>query len=139
RWHQRSDKQGVILDSAFSLFKVTKEGYDTLRAREEPVKVAIPPQKNAKIWQHGNCKAPPHPRDANLRAIRQQGRNAWKRQANYHRRSLAETTMFRFKTILGGKVRSRSFDNQATELLLQCAALNRMIQLAKPDTVWVDD
>ncbi|MEL6171560.1 MAG: IS5 family transposase, partial [Pseudomonadota bacterium] len=79
--------------------------YDTLRAREEPVKVAIPPQKNAKIWQHGNCKAPPHPRDANLRAIRQQGRNAWKRQANYHRRSLAETTMFRFKTILGGKVR----------------------------------
>ncbi|MEO1254376.1 MAG: hypothetical protein AAFY41_05760, partial [Bacteroidota bacterium] len=37
-WHQRSDKQGVILDSAFSLFKVTKEGYTT-----EPNKLQ-PPQ-----------------------------------------------------------------------------------------------
>ncbi|MEO1299121.1 MAG: IS5 family transposase [Cyanobacteria bacterium J06636_16] len=92
--------------------------YDALQARERPVKVAIPPQKNAKIWQHGNCQAPPHPRDENLRAIRKQGRKAWKRQAHYHRRSLAETTMFRFKTIFGGKVRSRGFDNQATELLL---------------------
>ncbi|MEM1367144.1 MAG: IS5/IS1182 family transposase, partial [Cyanobacteria bacterium P01_H01_bin.15] len=38
-----------------------------------------------------------------------------------------------------GKVRSRKFENQGTELLLQCAALNRMIQIAKPDTVWVED
>ena len=57
----------------------------------------------------------------------------------YHRRSLAETTMFRHKAAFGGKVRSRRFDNQAVEILLQCAALNRMIQLAKPKTVWVDD
>ncbi|MEO1145351.1 MAG: IS5/IS1182 family transposase, partial [Cyanobacteria bacterium J06638_22] len=66
-------------------------------------------------------------------------RKALKRQSNYHRRSIAETTMFRLKAIFGAKVRSRKFDNQAAELLLQCAALNRMIQLAKPDTVWVED
>jgi hypothetical protein len=111
--------------------------YDVLQERE--AKAGIPPQKNAKIWQHGNCKAPPHPRDENLRAIRKQGRKVWKRQANYHRRSLAETTMYRLKTIFGGKVCSRTFENQAIELLLQCAALNRMIQVAKPDTVWVND
>ena len=110
--------------------------YDALMERNATA--AIPPRKNAKIWQHGNCNAPPHPRDQNLRAIRKQGRKRWKKQAHYHRRSLAETTMFRFKTIFGGKVSSRNFDNQATELLLQCAALNRMIQIAKPDTVWVD-
>lgn len=100
---------------------------------------AIPPRKNAKIQQHGNCKAPPHPRDQNLRLIRKRGRKAWKKLIRYHRRSLAETTMFRHKAAFGGKVRSRKFDNQAVEILLQCAALNRMIQLAKPDTVWVDD
>lgn len=110
--------------------------YDALTQRN--TKAAIPPRKNAKIWRHGNCKGPPHPRDENLRAIRKRGRKAWKKQSHYHRRSLAETTMFRLKTIFGGKVRSRTFDNQAAELLLQCAALNRMIQLAKPDTVWVD-
>lgn len=47
--------------------------------------------------------------------------------------------MSRLKAIFSGKLRSRKFDNQAAELLLQCTALNRMIQVAKPDTVWVDD
>ncbi|MGR3280627.1 transposase, partial [Acaryochloris marina NIES-2412] len=67
--------------------------YDALMERHATA--AIPPRKNAKIWQHGNCNAPPHPRDQNLRAIRKQGRKRWKKQAHYHRRSLAETTMFR--------------------------------------------
>jgi transposase len=111
--------------------------YDEIAERQ--AKPVIPPRKDAVIWQHGNCKAPPHPRDENLRYIRKHGRKKWKRDANYHRRSLAETTMFRFKTIFGGKVRSRKFDNQAVELLLQCAALNRMIQIAKPDSLMLDD
>lgn len=87
----------------------------------------IPPRKDAVIWQHGNCKEPPHPRDENLRYIRKHGRKKWKRDSNYHRRSLAETTMFRLKAIFGGKLRSRKFENQAVELFVQCAALNRMI------------
>ena len=101
-------------------------------------KAVIPPRKDAVIWQHGNCKAPAHPRDENLSYIRKHGRKKWKQDANYHRRSLAETTMFRLKAIFGGKLCCRKFDNQAVELLLQCAALNRMIQIAKPDSVWVD-
>jgi transposase len=111
--------------------------YDEIAERQ--AKPVIPPRKDAVIWQHGNRKTPPHPRDENLRYIRKHGRKKWKRDANYHRRSLAETTMFRFKTIFGGKVRSRKFDNQAVELLLQCAALNRMIQIAKPDSLMLDD
>ena len=128
-----ADIEQVSADGAYD----KRRCYDTLS--ERGTKAVIPPQKNAKIWQHGNSKAPPHPRDENLRAIRKRGRKAWKRQSNYHRRSISETTMFRLKTIFGGKVRSRKFDNQAAELLLQCAALNRMIQIAKPDTVWVED
>jgi IS5 family transposase len=128
-----ADLEQVSADGAYD----TRPCYEAIQERE--AKAGIPPRKNAKIWQHGNGKAPPHPRDENLRAIRQHGRKTWKRQSNYHRRSLAETTMYRLKTIFGGKVRSRLFDNQATELLLQCVALNRMIQVAKPDTVWIDD
>ena len=128
-----ADIEQVSADGAYD----KRRCYDALM--ERGTEAGIPPQKNAKIWQHGNCKAPPHPRDENLRAIRKRGRQAWKRQSNYHRRSIAETTMFRLKAIFGGKVRSRTFDNQATELLFQCAALNRMIQVAKPDTVWVED
>jgi hypothetical protein len=76
--------------------------YDAISGCE--AKPVIPPRKNAVIWQHGNCKAPPHPRDENLRAIRKQGRKRWKEQSNYHRRSLAETTNFRFKTIFGDRL-----------------------------------
>jgi len=107
--------------------------YDALLPLQ--AQAGIPPRKNAKIWQHGNCKAPPHPRDENLRSIRRQGRKKWKQESNYHRRSIAETTMFRMKAAFGGVVRSRKFENQATELLLQCSVLNRMIQLAKPESV----
>ncbi|MEO1148676.1 MAG: IS5/IS1182 family transposase, partial [Cyanobacteria bacterium J06638_22] len=52
----------------------------------------------------------------------------------YHRRSLAETMMFRFKTIFGRSCASRKFDNQAAELFLMCAALNRMTHLGMPDS-----
>ena len=94
----------------------------------------IPPQRNAKIWFHGNRKTPPHPRDENLRKIRLVGRAKWKREIGYHRRSLAETTMFRFKTAFGGKVSSRQMNRQVNELKVQCLVLNRMIQVAKPDS-----
>jgi hypothetical protein len=107
--------------------------YDAIAQRE--AKPVIPPRKNAVIWQHGNCKAPPHPRDENLRSICKHGRKKWKQLANDHRRSLSEMAMFRHKTFFGVKVRSRQFENQATELLCQCAILNRMIQLSKLDSV----
>ncbi|ABG52244.1 hypothetical protein Tery_3111 [Trichodesmium erythraeum IMS101] len=62
------------------------------------------------IRQHGNCKALPAPRDENLRGVRQIGRQKWKHESGYHRRSLSETTMFRFKVLFSGKLRRRSFD-----------------------------
>ncbi len=74
------------------------------------------------------CRGTPHPRDENLRRIRQVGRKKWNRESGYHRRSLSETTMFRLKVIFGAKLRRRKFDNQAVELFVQCAMLNRMTQ-----------
>jgi hypothetical protein len=61
----------------------------------------IPPRRDAKIWQHGNCQGAPWQRDENLRAIRQKGRRRWKQDSGYHRRSLAETPCFRCKTLFG--------------------------------------
>jgi len=110
--------------------------YEAIRRRQ--AKATIPPRKGAKIWRHGNSKALRHNRDENLRRIRKVGRKTWKHAHWLHRRSLAETTMFRFKMIFGGKLRSRKFENQAVELFLQCAALNRMIQVGKPASVRVE-
>jgi IS5 family transposase len=104
--------------------------YEAIRARQ--ARAAIPPQRNAKIWQHGNSKAERLARDQNLRRIRQVGRARWKRESGYHRRSLAETTMFRLKAIFGERVTARGFAGQAGQVLVRCAALNRMTQLGKP-------
>ncbi|MGD1850746.1 MAG: IS5 family transposase [Cyanophyceae cyanobacterium] len=137
-----SEVLGDLLDDTdASVEQVSADGaYDTRHCYEvlqqKGAKAVIPPRKNAKIWNHRNCRGPAHPRDENLRFIRKHGRKAWKRQHSYHRRSIAETTMGRFKSIFGGTVKSRNFHNQVAELRVKCAVLNRMIDIAKPVTVW---
>ncbi len=117
-------------DGAYDRRKV----YNLCRERHIQ-RVLIPPQKNAKIWQHGNSKAPPHPRDANLRAIRKTSRKHWKEASGYHVRSLAETAVFRFKTIFGDRLDARNLEQQATEVRIKAAVLNRMWKLGMPQTV----
>ena len=116
----------VTADGAYD----SRNCYDAIRERE--ARAAIPPQKRAKIWQHGNTKAERHIRDENLREIRRKGRAQWKQDSNYHRRSLAETQVFRVKMIFGERVSARSFEGQAAQLLVRCATLNRMTHLGMP-------
>lgn len=111
-------------------------GYDKKKVynheRLRRTKKIIPPQRNAKIKQHGNCKSPPYARDQNLRMIRKLGRKKWKEKSGYHKRSLVETTMFRLKTIFGDKLSSRDQENQQTEAKIMCIALNKMRILGMP-------
>jgi hypothetical protein len=109
-----------------------RQCYDALAQRG--AKAVIPPRRDAKIWQHGNCAGAPWQRDENLRAIRQKGRRRWKQESGYHRRSLAETTFFRLKTLFGPTLHARAFPQQATELFLKVAALNRMTHLGMPES-----
>jgi len=88
----------------------------------------------SRLWQHGNSTAPPLDRDAHLRRIRAVGRTRWKAEVGYHERSLAETTVFRFKTIFGPALRARDERARATEVRLKAAALNRMTTLGMPDS-----
>lgn len=118
----------VSADGAYD----SRNCYDVIRERK--ARAAIPPQKRARIWQHGNTKNERHIRDENLRAIRRKGRREWKRASGYHRRSLAETQVFRVKTIFGERVSARSFEGQAAQLLVRCAALNQMTHLGMPDS-----
>jgi len=96
--------------------------------------VAIPPRRRARIWCHGNCKGPRHPRDENLRKIRKLGRAKWKRQSGYHRRSRAEMTFFRLKSTFGERLSARSFSGQGNEMFIRCAALNKLTTLGMPQS-----
>jgi len=112
--------------------------YDTLRQRQSeqatPLRVTIPPRQGARIWQHGNRQAERLTRDENLRRIRQVGKKRWKEESGYHRRSLAETAMFRYKGIFGDKLSARLFESQAREAFIRGAALNTMTGLGMPES-----
>jgi IS5 family transposase len=113
-------------DGAYDKRKV----YRVLEPRTSQIR--IPPRRNAKIWKHGNATGPPLARDENLRAIRRVGRKAWKREVGYHVRSLAETGVFRLKTIFGGHLANRKPECQVTEGAIRCRALNIMTHLGMP-------
>ena len=107
-------------------------------SQEYPIEPIIALRKDAKIQQHGNRNAPPLARDEILRSIRKKGRKGWKHQSGYHRRSLAETQMFRYKQIIGDKLRARKMGNQQVESRLGCAILNRMTHLGRPESYKVE-
>jgi hypothetical protein len=115
-------------DGAYDKRKV----YDSLNAHSPDVNILIPPRKNARIWKHGNTKAERLKRDENLRSIRKDGRKEWKKKSGYHVRSLAETAMFRLKTIFGDELSARLIETQTTQALIRCAALNKMTHLGMP-------
>ena len=116
----------VYGDGGYDKWKV----YDALAKRD--ITPIIPPQRNAKIKQHGNSDAPPLPRDVAIRGIRDLGRRAWKVEVGYHERSLAETAMFRMKTTFGGELKNRLLETQQTEVRLRCKILNRFTALGLP-------
>lgn len=113
-------------------------GYDKWKSYEAIAAVdalpIIPPQRNAKIKQHGNSKAPPLPRDEALRFIRRHGRRKWKRVHGYHRRSLAETAIGRYKRIVGRVLSARTLVRQQVEARIGVEVLNRMSALGMPES-----
>jgi hypothetical protein len=117
-------------DGGYDKWKVYRE------LAERGILPVIPPQHNAKIKQHANCGEKPLPRDQAIRGIRQLGRSAWKKHVGYHRRSLAETTVYRIKTTLGVILKNRLLETQATEVRLRCKILNKFNQLGLPKFFW---
>jgi hypothetical protein len=108
--------------------------YDGVNEHSPHAEILIPPRRNARIWKHGNTKAERLKRDENVRSIRKQGRREWKKNSGYHIRSLAETAVFRLKTIFGDDLSTRLLETQTTQALIRCAALNRMTHLGMPQS-----
>ena len=102
-------------------------------AERHPVAaVVIPPRSTAVP-----CQTTTTQRDRHLAAISEHGRIAWQRSSGYCRRSLAETAMYRYKTIIGRRLHARILPNQRSEAKIACDVLNRMIWLGMPVTVRV--
>jgi hypothetical protein len=131
---------GSLLDQIDDpIVQVTADGaYDgasttqTIAQRGDGIKVVIPPRATA--VPSGELD-PPTQRDCHLAMIADQGRLAWQASTGYGQRSLVETAMGRYKTLIGPRLRARGFAAQQTEAAIGVAVLNRMLVAGRPDSV----
>jgi transposase len=92
--------------------------YDAVAERHPEATVIIPPRATAIPSETTTTQ-----RDRHLAAIAKRGRIGWQGSSGYNRRSLAETAMYRYKTIIGRRLHARILPNQRTEAKIGCAML----------------
>lgn len=108
--------------------------YGKIRQHSPNADIIIPPPSNAVPKQ---IYGPHDRRDWHIRMIEDYGRLSWQKLTGYGKRSLVETAIGRYKSIIANKLRSRQFENQKTEAALACNILNRMLASARPKSVRV--
>jgi hypothetical protein len=59
----------------------------------------------------------------------------WQQRSGSTRRALVETSISRFKRVIGNALRSRTDRRRLTEVAIAIAALNRMRELGRPKSV----
>ena len=106
--------------------------YQTIAQHGDGIKVVIPPRSTS--IPSGELDIPTQ-RDRHLAMIAERGRLAWQTATGYGQRSLIETTMGRYKTLIGPRLRARGFAGQQTEAAIGVAMLNRMLEAGRPDSV----
>jgi Transposase DDE domain len=97
---------------------------------DSPAAVIIPPRVTAVPSSLINTA--PSLRDRHIQTIQEKGRRGWEKAVEYGKRSLVETAMFRYKTLIGPTLRARKFEAQQSEARIACSVLNRMTHLGSP-------
>ncbi len=106
--------------------------YEVVARHSADAAVVIPPRSNALERPDSH---PASQRDRHIAAINADGRMKWQIATGYGKRSLVETAIGRYKSIVGRRLRARSFVAQQTEVAIGCAALNRMMACARPKSL----
>src|SRR5215218_6047833 len=118
----------VIADGAYDgepVYRAVAE-----RQPDPPVAVIIPPRATATLSAAAGTT--PSQRDQHIQMIQDKGRLGWQKTVGYGRRSLAETAISRYKTVIGRGLRVRTLPAQKTEARVGCSVLNRMTRLGMP-------
>ncbi len=114
----------------------TRAIYESLAANGGAVpNIVVPPKRTAKV--DAGAAAPWRQRNRAIRRIAEVGRRRWRKESGAHQQARAENAMFRFKGIIGDRLRSRSPERQQTEAMIAVNILNRMTTLGKPLSVAV--
>ena len=109
--------------------------YARVAERHPEAAVIVPPRSGAVPSE--TAKTEPTQRDRHLQVIAERGRMGWQKASGYNRRALVEAAIGRFKRVIGDGLRSRTPRRQVTEVDIAAHALNRMLELGRPNSVRV--
>ena len=104
------------------------EAYEKRSNRNRPIKAIIPPNIGFQEAKETDSAQ----RLGNIHLIEDKGKLSWQNQMDYGRRARVENTMHRYKSIIGNKLRSKTFESQNTEVQIAARILNRMAYLGMP-------
>ena len=113
----------VIADAAYD----TKPIYDA--AERDEAEVVVPPTSNAST---STRRARSAARTRTVKLVKEMGRRRWKKESGYHRQGRVENTFFRYKEIIGTRLRARRAGAQTAEAAVACNVLNRMREIGWP-------
>ena len=117
----------ITADSAYD----TSAIYDAAGTRS--AKVVVPPTRMATGVRRRRLGA--NARDRTIKRVREIGRRRWKMESGYHRQGTVENAFFRYKSIIGNRLRARHSKAQRAEALIACNILNRMFELGRPVSI----
>ncbi len=103
-----------------------------LKGNGQAVRMLIPPARDARLRPAPSTAM--RERNRNVRSIRELGRREWHKRSGYSQRSMVENAIYRYKSILGGDMRSRGLAGQRIEVQIGCNILNRMALFGMPDS-----
>ncbi len=101
--------------------------------RHPDAAVIVPPRSSA--VPSDTAETVPTQRDAHLRYIAERGRMGWQRVSGYNWHALVESDISRCKRVIGDGLRFQTGERQATEVAIAVGALNRMLELGRPESV----
>ncbi len=102
--------------------------YDAAGARG--AKVIVPPTKTATRSRRRRPRSTA--RDRTIKRVRTIGRRRWKKESGYHHQARVENAFFRYKSIIGDRLRARHPKAQKAEAVIACNILNGMTALGRP-------
>jgi hypothetical protein len=111
-----------------------QDGVYTAVAERHPEAAMIVPPRSTAV-PGGTAKIAPTQRDRHLQCIAEKGRMAWQKACGYSRRAKAGTAIGRWKQVIGDGLRSRIDERPTTEVKAAVHALNRMLDLGRPNHV----
>ncbi len=80
----------------------------------------------------GSTDGPWAQREAALQRIPEIGRREWQKESGYRQQTRVENGFFRYKSVLGGSLKTRNSKSQRREATIGCHILNRMAELGRP-------